>query len=128
MSELTTERLAAIKAKLECSDITSYQEWEHEAIDAENDIRWLIAEVERLRQIRQDAAGQPIKDDVIADRDDTIYHLGREVERLHAENAKLRAAIEAIEWVPEGYCPWCFRWGVYGHSDNCQRQLALGSD
>jgi len=60
---------------------------------ARQDVPDLIAEVERLRQIRQDAAGQPIKDDIIADRDDTIYHLGRDVERLQKENAELRQTI-----------------------------------
>ena len=49
MSELTAGRLAAIKAKLRQSDTTSYREWEREAIDAEGDIRWLIAEVERIQ-------------------------------------------------------------------------------
>ena len=55
-----------------------------------------------------------------------IPDLLAEVERLHAENAKLRKTIEDIEWIGTGWCPWCFRWRMYGHAPDCKRQKALG--
>jgi len=47
------------------------------------------------------------------------------------EIARLRAALEAVEWVFEEYaasCPWCERVESehHGHATDCERQLALG--
>jgi hypothetical protein len=44
---------------------------------------------------------------------------------LEAENARLRAALEAVEEI-EGWCPWCFGTMPIGHKSYCQRQNALG--
>jgi hypothetical protein len=41
-----------------------------------------------------------------------------------SEIARLRAALEAIECDPGGYCLWCA--GMPGHMLDCQRQSALG--
>jgi len=51
-----------------------------------------------------------------------------------AEIAKLRAALEQVEWVSTGYsescateCPWCseMEWPNKRHADDCARQSAL---
>lgn len=52
---------------------------------------------------------------------------------LEEDNARLRAALEAVEWLPvmeynSKYCPWC-KWenGFGGsHAPDCARQRALG--
>jgi hypothetical protein len=54
-----------------------------------------------------------------------------EIERLNAENARLRATLEAVEWVVvEGAgfkaCPWCEMTVEQGHRADCARQIALG--
>ena len=59
--------------------------------------------------------------------------------RLQAENASLRAALDAVEWLRVYdsmfhhigyYCPWCKKQHLIGEPDNhktdCQRQIALG--
>ena len=61
-----------------------------------------------------------------AARDD-VPALLDEVERLCVENARLRAALEAVEYADmESRCPWCGNWYNKGHAPNCQRQAALG--
>jgi hypothetical protein len=57
---------------------------------------------------------------------------------LQVENARLRAALEAVEWLEifidnggyddhwEHRCVWCRNEKDDGHADNCQRQRALG--
>jgi len=49
---------------------------------------------------------------------------------LKAENERLRAALEAVEWVDDGenygWCPWCDATPHGGHKPDCQRQIALG--
>lgn len=60
---------------------------------------------------------------------DTERQIETERRMAEAENAKLRAALEAVEWVHYGSlfrCPWCKRYEVEGHADNCARQVALG--
>ena len=52
-----------------------------------------------------------------------------------AENASLRAALGAVEWVGshrysvDGFeirgCPWCRHWEGDGHASDCIRQAAL---
>jgi rubrerythrin len=45
------------------------------------------------------------------------------------ENEKLRAAIEAVEWIEPGLdysCPWCGFTEENGHAADCPRQAALG--
>jgi hypothetical protein len=44
---------------------------------------------------------------------------------LQAENERLRAALEAVEWAIESVCPWCEQYEWVGHAKNCARQLAL---
>lgn len=54
------------------------------------------------------------------------------VAELRAENERLRAALEDVEWVqdPEleeySYCPWCLEKSE--HATDCQRQIALGKE
>lgn len=51
----------------------------------------------------------------------------RQLMELQAENAALRAALEAVEWLQVGArrsCPWCG--GIMKHKPDCQRQKALG--
>ena len=62
-----------------------------------------------------------------------INDQGRAIENGSADNARLRAALEAVEWVrygASGYiCPWCKTiTGFYNetHKPDCQRQIALG--
>jgi cell division protein FtsB len=56
------------------------------------------------------------------------YHA--EVVDLKAEAAKLRAALEAIEWIcfsdDKWICPWCSALDRVGHHADCARQVALG--
>ncbi len=52
----------------------------------------------------------------------------KEIADLKQQNRDLRAALEAIEWVPrlnDFYCPWCENRKAHGHTDDCQRQQAL---
>ena len=60
-------------------------------------------------------------------------------EWLEADSARLRTALEAVEWINDdqaSYCPWCLgrnQWqsdAVHrrfpmGHAPDCQRQAAL---
>lgn len=69
-----------------------------------------------------------------------LYAINRaindELDRLRAEVARLRAALEAVEWVQEDihgpyhqvYCPWCLNLNLdhQKHDPTCQRQIALG--
>ena len=66
-----------------------------------------------------------------------MISLEAEAERLQAENARLRAALEAVEWVWNDRwellaCPWCDamckveKKGT--HESDCQRQAALGDN
>ena len=53
--------------------------------------------------------------------------------RLEADNARLRAALEAVEWIEDccrigQYCPWCRRHRASGHTPDCLRQAALGEE
>ena len=69
----------------------------------------------------------PLSDsDVIGE----ITSLRAENERLRAEIARLRGALEAVEWVQEvdsgeSFCPWCDNNKLVGHHADCQRQAAL---
>lgn len=46
---------------------------------------------------------------------------------VEAENARLRAVVEALEWIGRRipYCPWCLCSKADGHSPACARQAAL---
>jgi len=51
--------------------------------------------------------------------------------RKDGEIARLRAALEAVDWVWSHHwgdweCPWCGEVKAVGHAANCQRQTALG--
>ncbi len=57
-----------------------------------------------------------------------------ENEQLHAENKRLRAALEQVEWggEPDGQCPYCLQtefWGAsgkpWGHTSGCVIGKAL---
>jgi len=61
------------------------------------------------------------------------------INQLEDEIANLRQALEAVEWVQftSSYgnystmmeiCLWCGRHKEYGHTPDCQRQLALGGE
>ena len=55
---------------------------------------------------------------------------GAEINRLRAENARLRTALLAVEWVDSEslypYCAWCSCRSDNGHASDCARQIALG--
>lgn len=53
-------------------------------------------------------------------------------QRQWDENARLRAALEQVQWIGQierhydhGQCPWCQAFENHGHADNCARQLAI---
>jgi hypothetical protein len=50
-------------------------------------------------------------------------------EALMSEVARLRAALEAVEWVADDagfrFCPWCESSEQSGHFFDCQRQRTL---
>jgi hypothetical protein len=56
-----------------------------------------------------------------------------ECAKNEVEIERLRAALEAVEWVrylrisdaDPGICPWC-KGDLYHHHPDCQRQVALG--
>ena len=51
------------------------------------------------------------------------------IRTVMAENAKLRAALEQVEWVPDSQgwivCAWCDNFQEHGHKPDCVRQSAL---
>jgi hypothetical protein len=53
-------------------------------------------------------------------------------EDLRAQRDELRAAVEAVEYVPiathcgHDLCAWCGWHSDFGHAPDCQRQRALG--
>jgi hypothetical protein len=60
-----------------------------------------------------------------------VKELDSRIDELEAENAKLRSALEQVEWVGEacgvfGECPWCLNDRLEGHKLDCARQSALG--
>jgi len=65
--------------------------------------------------------------------DRLIEHSTKRADKLALENLRLRAALEAVEWVTinvsEAYfvfCPSCRRSKQDDHASDCQRQVALG--
>jgi hypothetical protein len=85
---------------------------------ARADIPALLDEVERLR-------AEVAFDATLANVDSAA------LDALSAENDRLRAALEAVEWERwsddgDEYCPWCTVNKNLGHTANCQRQAALG--
>ena len=53
--------------------------------------------------------------------------LAKKDECLQSENALLRSALEAVEWIWDGdrqVCAWCYC-EEPGHYDDCRRQAAL---
>lgn len=62
-------------------------------------------------------------------RDHELYYqYERRIADMQAENARLRAALEAVEWeYLVSQCPWCkSTYGWKAHAPNCARQVALG--
>jgi hypothetical protein len=63
----------------------------------------------------------------------TVDRLCARIVGLEAENAKLRQALEMVEWKPwckvhgdgEDECLWCYGFRSEGHKPDCARQLAL---
>lgn len=51
----------------------------------------------------------------------------REKVKLEADAGRLRAVVEALEWIGRQipYCPWCLCSQADGHSPACARQAAL---
>jgi hypothetical protein len=65
---------------------------------------------------------------------DRVERLDARIDELEAENAKLRAALEMVEWggEPDGLCPHCLQtefWGAsgkpWGHTSGCVIGKAL---
>lgn len=60
---------------------------------------------------------------------DFIIAARQDVPELVAEVERLRAALEAIEWIEDGtdmpYCPACFEWKPNGHGAECTTVAAL---
>ena len=58
------------------------------------------------------------------------HRLIEDSERLEKENAILRTALKAVEWVDVGglfhVCPWCHQYR--NHALDCERQVALGCE
>jgi hypothetical protein len=52
-------------------------------------------------------------------------------EELRQEVVRLRSALAAVQWVLtkdfDWACPWCQCTRKDGHTDDCQRQAALGA-
>lgn len=63
------------------------------------------------------------------DRDaDFIAHARADVPALLDDIERLRAALDAVEWLPysDGLrCPWCYGRKSRGHAPSCLRQAAL---
>jgi hypothetical protein len=101
--------------------------WQADVIDetlAERDQR-----IAALEQERHECLREKVEEVVLARR-------GRDVMRVRAaaleqENARLRAALEAVEWANVKAdavyhdCLWCHRHKSEGHAPDCQRQQAL---
>jgi hypothetical protein len=54
----------------------------------------------------------------------------RDYMALVEERDRLRAALEAVEWVVASeHCPWCGAWELdgHGHAPDCQRRAALAA-
>lgn len=54
-----------------------------------------------------------------------------EIVTAESDNSRLRAALEAVEWIydydiHQELCPWCGSQQEKGHKPDCQRQAALG--
>jgi len=71
---------------------------------------------------------------------ETESELQEENEELRAEVARLREALEAVEWVEGAYagsmtgykyfgeqCPWCGQRSAHGHRSDCLREAALST-
>lgn len=62
-----------------------------------------------------------------ADRDGDLAHEFQRANAAEAENARLRAALQEVEYADyENRCPWCLAIYGHGHAPNCARQIALG--
>jgi hypothetical protein len=59
----------------------------------------------------------------------SAFRLAIEHDGIKAENNRLRAALEAVEWIEVDLwrlcCPWCGSDKSKAHKPDCQRQLAL---
>lgn len=80
-------------------------------------------EVERLREVERKALEQS---EYIQKHGLTEWEMALK----NAEIARLRGALEAVEWVQDTgngdyYCPWCDNNKLVGHHADCQRQTAL---
>ena len=75
-------------------------------------------------------------------KNDQTESLSQQLQDARAENARLREAVGAVEWVEGAYdascvgvkpgykyfgtlCPWCKQGPHIGHRPECQRQAAL---
>ena len=84
---------------------------------------------DRIRELeaRLSAAKEELQDQK-NEASSNLYHAAL-ANKLQAENALLRQALEAVEWQDHegsGYCPWCHKFYHFGHASFCQRQCALG--
>jgi hypothetical protein len=110
----------AKELKLILRDLDSYDFGE--LFDVTSD---LISEVARLLEIEKRAQSQ--SEDVQVNWLSPI-----EAAALRATVARLRAALETVEWDTSGIgdrawdmCPWCGNYRSAGHRADCQRQVAL---
>lgn len=58
-----------------------------------------------------------------------LENLRNSFEKLQGEHDRLRAALEAVEWVDSCGtfgCPWCGQLMYAKHAPDCARQRALG--
>ena len=96
-----------------------------------DEVERLQAEVKRLRSVIANMYDE--RAGIINKMADRNTDLVLENQRLQSENAKLSTALTEVEWEYLGYnesptCPWCAREKLFGHADDCQRQLALEVD
>jgi hypothetical protein len=56
------------------------------------------------------------------------YKADARIAELEADHAKMRAALEMVEWNGMMQCPWCLSVKSYGHKPNCVRQAALADE
>jgi len=95
----------------------------------------MAGSMEGLREdnarLRARAAAQ---DSRISDLEDDAERLALLATFANLANARLRAALGAVEWTSDSTmiemsvmtCPWCLQHQADGHAPDCQRQAALG--
>lgn len=87
-----------------------------------------IAACHTLLDERGLSVGSEFHDDLLR-RVEWLAGVERMGPKLHIENERLRAIINAVEWfAPDQgtlFCPWCAQTIDDGHTENCIRRTAL---